>query len=204
MGITTSSLVEFEKVVVNLWEDGELPFLMHLCGGNEEQLINIFKEIKSGDWVLSTHRSHYHYLLAGGSPDKLLEIIKRGKSMFVFDKEINFLTSSIVGGMATIAVGIAMSLVKTPNSVWCFCGDAAVDEGSFFEAVRYVCNNDLPCYFVVEDNDRSVNSSKVDRHGYDDIEKILEPFKYHVVYYKYNPTYPHAGSGCEKRIIFKG
>ena len=31
---------------------GRLPFALHLAGGNEEQLIDIFSNIKEGDYVL--------------------------------------------------------------------------------------------------------------------------------------------------------
>ena len=61
-------LIAFEDRAIELFEDGYLPFLMHFCGGNADELIEIFKEIKNEDYVFSTHRTHYHYLLKGGSP----------------------------------------------------------------------------------------------------------------------------------------
>ena len=42
--------------------DSELPFLFHLSGGNEEQLIKIFENIDEEDYVISSHRTiimHY-------------------------------------------------------------------------------------------------------------------------------------------------
>ena len=63
-------LIDFELRIKAVFEQGKLPYLIHLCGGNEDQLIEIFKDIKKGDWIFSGHRSHYHYLLAGGSPKK--------------------------------------------------------------------------------------------------------------------------------------
>jgi hypothetical protein len=82
--------------------------------------------------------------------------------------------------------------------VWCFIGDAAEDEGHFYEAVRYVDGFDLPCTFIIEDNDRSVCSSKSQRRGYpsQDWPDCVER-------YCYKPTYPHAGSGTTSKIIFK-
>ena len=57
-------LIAFEHRIKALWEEGELRYLLHLCGGNEDQLIEIFSRMKEGDWIFSTHRSHYHALHA--------------------------------------------------------------------------------------------------------------------------------------------
>src|SRR5882724_5515417 len=119
---TKAELIAFEKRIQALFETGKLPFLMHLCGGNESQLIGIFRAIKPGDWIFSGHRSHYHYLLAGGSPERLKKLICDGRSMFVFDHERNFLTSSVLAGTCGIAAGVALSikLGGSRNHVWCF------------------------------------------------------------------------------------
>jgi len=196
---TKEELISFEKRIVKLFEEGKIPYLLHLCGGNEDELIKIFSFINEGDYVLSTHRSHYHYLLAGGSESELEKKILDGNSMFVFDKKLNFLTSSILSGMTSIAVGIAYSL-KIENSkrkVWCFVGDGAEDEGHIYEAIRFVDSQDLPCQFIIEDNDRSVNSSKEMRYG--KCVNFIWNSK-HVYKYEYKPTYPHAGTGSGKMV----
>jgi len=195
-------LIKFEKDIAKRFDNGELPYLVHLSGGNEEQLIEIFKEIKKGDYIFSTHRSHYHYLLAGGSPRKLRKKIMGGKSMFVFDRSLNFFGSSIVAATPSIATGVAWAL-KRKNSkqkVWCFIGDGAEDEGHFMEAVRYVDGFKLPCTFIIEDNDRSVSAPKKVRRG------TAKKFHYPkcVRQYSYKPAYPHGGSGSGKWLTFKG
>ena len=190
--ITKNELIEFERKIANLWEEAKIPYPVHLCGGNEEQLIKIFKKVKKGDYIFSTHRSHYHYLLAGGSKKDLEEMIIRGDSMHVFDEELNFLTSSIVAGIPTTATGVALALKKknSKNYVWCFVGDGAEDEGNFYEAVRYVDGHNLPCTFIIEDNNRSVETPKIARYGK---SKIIWPKC--VKRYYYTPTYPHVGTG---------
>ena len=60
---TTESLIDFENLIVKHWEAGKIRGPIHLSNGNEEQLIEIFKRIKTSDWVFSTWRSHYHALL---------------------------------------------------------------------------------------------------------------------------------------------
>ena len=76
-------LIDFEKLVADHWEAGDLPYLIHLSGGNEDFLIDLFKEVKDGDWIFSTHRNHHHALLSGVPRDELLRKILAGNSMFV-------------------------------------------------------------------------------------------------------------------------
>lgn len=200
--MTKQDLIAFEQRIADLYDAGELPYLVHLSGGNEGQLIGIFKQISKGDYVFSTHRNHYHYLLHGGQPDELEEMILSGKSMFVFNRRLNFYSSSIVCGTAAIAAGVAWALKRkgSKQKVWCFLGDGAEDEGHFYEAARYVDGQDLPCTFVIEDNDRSVIATKKQRWG-----KNATCFnKLPCVYkYRYKATWPHGGTGSGKWLEFK-
>lgn len=197
---TKEQLIAFTDKLKEFWENGDLPYMMHFSGGNEDQLINIFKEINEGDYIFSNHRSHYHYLLAGGDPQQLMWKIGAGDSMFIYDKKLNFLTSSILGGTPAIAAGVAMALKKkgSDKKVWCFVGDAGCENGHFYEAVRLVWGKDLPCTFIIEDNDRSITVPSSARYG-------LEAWDYPscVKRYSYFPTYPHVGSGCKHKIEFK-
>jgi len=120
--------------------------------------------------------------------------------MFVFNRKLNFLSSSILAGTCGIAAGIALSL-KIKNSdkkVWCFIGDGAEDEGHFYEAVKFIESMKLPCFFIIEDNNRSVESSKKDRNS-----TYIMNWPKCVIRYEYKPTYPHAGNGTKKMIKFK-
>jgi TPP-dependent pyruvate/acetoin dehydrogenase alpha subunit len=191
-------LIDFELRIKAVFEQGKLPYLIHLCGGNEDQLIEIFKGIKKGDWIFSGHRSHYHYLLAGGSPQKLEQMIREGRSMFVFDRGLNFYTSSVLAGTCAIAAGVAYRLKEKQSKakVWCFLGDGAEDEGHFYEAVNYVSGSSLPCQFIIEDNNRSVDTTKADR-GKGRIE-----WPSCVTRYEYLPTYPHGGVGSKTMVKF--
>lgn len=184
-------IINFEKEIVALWENAEIPYPVHFCGGNEDKLIELFKEIKKEDYKFSTHRSHYHYLLSGGLKEKLKKMIVRGDSMHVFDKNINFLSSSIVAGCTCIAAGVALALKLKgkKNKVWCFVGDGAEDEGHFYEAVRFVDGHNLPCIFVIEDNNRSVETPKKERYGNSKMK-----WTKCVRRYNYTPTYPHVGT----------
>jgi len=196
---TKEELIAFEKRVATIWNNAEIPYYIHLSGGNEEQLIKIFEEIEKGDYIFSTHRSHYHYLLAGGSSENLEQMIKEGRSMHICDKSLNFISTAIVCGSPTIAAGTALALKKKGSNkhVWCFVGDGAEDEGHFYEAVRYVDGHNLPCTFIIEDNNRSVETPKLERYGHAEIR-----WPNCVRRYNYSPTYPHAGTG--KFVNFSG
>lgn len=199
--MTKEDLIKVENRIIELYENGEITHMLHVCGGNEDQLISIFENIKKGDYIFSTHRTHYHYLLAGGDPDKLINKIIDGKSMYIFDKKLNFLSSSIVASTPCIAAGIALGLKMSESDkhVWCFIGDGAEDQGHFYEAVRYVEGFDLPCTFIIEDNNRSVETPKECRYGNSEM-KWNEKY---VIRYKYTPIYPHTGTHNKNWIKFK-
>lgn len=190
--ITKNELIEFENEIEKLFEDGKLPYPIHFSGGNENQLLKIFRNIKKRDWIFSTHRSHYHYLLKGGDSKKLKQKIACGNSISIMDQKLNFLSSGIVAGCCAIAVGVSLALKreKSKSKVFCFIGDAGCDEGHFYEAARYVEGWNLPCTFIVEDNGLSVDTPKKARYGKSDIGH----FKC-IIRYKYKRKYPHVQTG---------
>jgi pyruvate dehydrogenase E1 component alpha subunit len=184
-------LIAFEDRIGDLYLDNKLPFLFHLSGGNEKQLIEIFKDIKPGDYVISNHRSHYHALLHGIPPETVEDRVLNGRSMFIYDRERNFFCSAIIGGTPAIAAGIAWALKQkgSDQRVWCFIGDGTEDNGHTYEAVRYVDGFDLPCTFVIENNNRSVESTNEERWG-SQAEYVWNSPS--VIKYHYEITYPHA------------
>jgi hypothetical protein len=194
-GIEWSSdeLKEFSNKMGELHDKGFVPFLFHLPGGNEEQLLKIFPKIKKGDYVLSTHRNIYHALLHDLPPKELEEKILNAKSMYIFDRERNFYMSAIIGGTVATAAGIALALKRKSSSqkVWCFIGDGTEDSGHFYEAARYVDGFDLPCTYIIEDDGMAVDASKESRWGTD------KEFKWPscVVRYHYTKNRPHARTG---------
>ena len=188
---TKEELITFEDHIGDLYMDNQLPFLFHLSGGNEEQLIDIFKDIKEGDYVISSHRNHYHALLHGVPPEDVEDRIKNGRSMFIYDRERNFFVSAIIGGTPAIAAGIAWALKRkgSDQKVWCFVGDGTEDNGHLSEAVRYADGFDLPCTFIIESNDRSCEASNADRWGK---TGHLTWDSSRVIKYHYECTYPHC------------
>ena len=190
---TPEGLRSFVDKIAEHHDAGRLPFALHLPGGNEEQLIDIFSNINEGDYVLSTHRNMYHALLHGLPPEEVEDKILNGRSMFMFDRERNFYVSAIIGGPVAIAVGIAWALKRkgSEQKVWCFLGDGTEDTGHFAEAVRYVDGFDLPCTFVIEDDCMAVEAPKERRWG---TNKDLD-WPSCVIRYHYTKTRPHIRTG---------
>ena len=110
--ITKQDLINFENVIANLYENKKIKGPIHLSGNNEEQLIKIFKKIKKNDWVFSGWRNHYHALLKGCSKKHVKNQIILGRSMTLNSIKDKFFSSSIVGGVLPIALGVALSIKK--------------------------------------------------------------------------------------------
>ncbi len=115
---------------------------------------------------VSTHRNHGHYLAKGGSEDRLWDEIcglesginggLAGSQCFS-DPSINFHASSIVGGSIGIAVGAAFALKGSGNIVFCCFGDAATEQGIFWESLNFSVLKKLPITFICENNGLSIN-----------------------------------------------
>lgn len=186
-------LIDFEKMVAEEFEKGTIPYPIHYSGGNEDILIELFSEINRCDWVFSTWRSHYHYLLKGGESRFLLDQIKSGNSMHIMDNKLNFFASSIVGGCCPIAVGVAQAIKMNggKEKVYVFVGDGGEDEGVFYESVRYAAAWELPILFVIEDNGLSVDTTIEQRLNNFHIDWPTE----YVLRYHYQRKWPHCQTG---------
>jgi len=184
-------LIDFETEVKERYESGEIKAPVHLASNNEDQLIEIFKDVGKDDWVFCSWRNHYHALLHGIPRDTLMDMIVRGKSMSVYSDKPKFYSSSIVGGILPIALGVAKSikLKGGTNKVWCFVGDMTFETGIFYETYKYSRNFELPLEFVIEDNNLSTNTPVDETWG----GKQTVPSD--VYYYQYKSEYPHHGTG---------
>jgi TPP-dependent pyruvate/acetoin dehydrogenase alpha subunit len=188
---SVESMLDFENLIVQHWEDGKIRGPVHLSNGNEEQLLEIFKRIKTTDWVFSTWRSHYHCLLKGVDTNWIENQILDGKSITLCNIDEKFYASAIVGATLSIALGTALSIKKSGGNdkVWVFIGDMSFESGIFYEVHKYARNFDLPLYFVVEDN--GVSTYTPTEATWNTKREIPED----VIWYSYKSKYPHYGSG---------
>jgi pyruvate dehydrogenase E1 component alpha subunit len=192
-----AGLIQFEKKMADHWEAGKVRGPIHLSGGNEDELIEIFKYIKKSDWVFSTWRSHYHALLKDVPSEWLEEEILAGRSITIVNQEEKFYSSAIVGAIIPIATGVAMANKRDGKNdkVWCFIGDMAFETGGFYEMHKYAQRYDLPIRFVVEDNGVSTNTPTEETWN-----GIKREVPSDVIWYDYKKEWPHYGTG--KWIVF--
>jgi pyruvate dehydrogenase E1 component alpha subunit len=197
---TPQELIDFETMIGECFNEGQIKAPIHLYFGNEEQMINVFKDVKDEDWVFCTWRSHYQCLLKGVPQDTLKKDILDGKSITLCYPEYNIYSSAIVTGSIPIATGLAFDIKRKQEQkhVWCFVGDMASETGTFFENWKFAVNHDLPITFVIEDNNKSVCTDT--RKVWNSDSLYFENVTSKIVYYKYESKYPHAGAG--KRIQF--
>ena len=114
--------------------------------------------------------------------------ILEGNSMQVCGDK--FLTSSIVGGIAPIGLGIALAKCFSQDKkgiVWVFVGDGAYHCGVVQECIRYASGFNLPIVFVLENNGLQVRANTKETWGFEEKIKVHK--------YNYKRKYPHAGSG---------
>ncbi len=142
----------------------------HLCTGQEAVPAAAGQALRSDDFVVSTHRAHGHYLGKGGDLNKMIaEIYGKksgcsggwGGSMHLVDRSVGFIGSTaIVAGTIPVGVGLGLSIkLKNTDQISCvFLGDAATEEGVFYESVNFAVLKKLPVLFICENNLYSVYS----------------------------------------------
>jgi len=142
----------------------------HLSVGQEAVSAVVGAFLEKTDLAVSSHRAHAHYLAKGGSLNALIAELHgrqtgcthgRGGSMNLSDRSVGFVASTaIVANTIPIGVGLAFAqqLKKTNKRVVIFLGDAAVEEGVFYESLNFAVLRKLPVIFICENNLYSVNS----------------------------------------------
>jgi TPP-dependent pyruvate/acetoin dehydrogenase alpha subunit len=156
-----------EKIAIN-YKQNKMRCPTHLSIGQEAVAASSGLALNHNDIAISYHRSHAHFLAKGGNPKKLFAEIHGfnegcskgvGGSMHLIDLKNNFYGSTaIVSNSIPIGVGLAYSLklAKKKNLVCIYIGDAAVEEGVFFESINFSILKKLPVVFICENNFFSV------------------------------------------------
>jgi len=150
---------------------------VHFCTGEEAVPAALNSILESTDFLFSHHRSHGYYL-AKNAPMKKLFAELYGKvtgansgiagSQDISFPKNNFFSGAILSGATAIALGVAMSLeMKNKNKqvVVAGFGDAATDEGIFWETLNYASLKNLPIIFVCENNNYSTFSPQAKRQS---------------------------------------
>lgn len=196
IGYTAADLLAFEEEIAAEFAAGKIRAPVHLSGGQEQALIDIFAGIAPDDWVFCGWRSHYHCLLKGVPRYELKQAILNGASVALTFPEYKVFCSGICGGIAPIATGVGWAckarndLDYTGNEqrVHVFLGDMSARMGIVYEAVNYADGHQLPVNWYIEDNGLSVMTDTTECWG-------SEADMGWGMSYKYKLTRPHAGIG---------
>ncbi len=155
---------QFEEHVRSAVKRGELPGFVHLSVGEEAVAAGVCQNLRTDDWIVSTHRGHGHLLAKGMSAKKMMaELYGRtggasqgkGGSMHMADPSIGVLgTNGVVGAGLAMSNGPALSAKtrRTDQVSVCFFGDGASNQGTFGESLNFAAILDLPTIFVLENN----------------------------------------------------
>ena len=178
-----------EEELVKLYLDQKIFSMVHFYVGQEAVAVGVCSQLGPTDKVLSTHRSHGHYLAKGGDLRRMVcELLGRGNgvahgkggSMHMIDKSVNFVGSTpLLGSAVPLAAGVAFEKKynKKKGVAVGFMGDGASEEGVVYETYNLAALYKLPLLLVIENNSWSVNSNIADRRGEKyDIKTITKGF----------------------------
>ena len=170
---------EVENLIAEKYSDQIFRCPVHLSVGQEAIAVGVCSELKIADKVMSTHRSHAHYLAKGGDLFAMFcELmgkdagccLGRGGSMHLLDKAQGFYGSiPVVGSSLPIAMGIALAEKQSnsKNVVVAFVGDAVIETGQFYESLNFISLMQLPILIVLENNGYSTYAPISDRQPKD-------------------------------------
>ncbi len=136
----------------------------HLHIGQEALCVGVQNALRADDYMISGYRSHTQAMAKGIPAEQVLAELfgkvagcSRGKggSMHMFSVEHRFLGGhGIVGGQVPIATGVGFQINYHGGDqvIVCYLGDAAANQGQFFEALNMAATWSLPCLFIIENN----------------------------------------------------
>lgn len=193
LGLYKSMLLirKAEEKIARLYPEQEMRCPTHLCIGQEAVSAGVCLNLAKDDCVFSNHRAHGHYLAKGGSLKGMMAELYgkatgcsggRGGSMHLIDLPVNFIAATpLVAGTIPVAVGTAFAFKaqNKPNIAVAFFGDAAVEEGTFHEAMNFASLHKLPVLFVCENNLYACQTHLRDRQPSRELGKLAEGHAVH-------------------------
>lgn len=172
----------FETRAEAAYLQGQIGGFFHAYTGQEAVQTSLFQVFGKEHWFVASYRCHALALLLGCSPNELMaelygratgNAMGRGGSMHFFHDRL-LGGHGIVGGQIPIATGAAFTskyMGKADEFALCFLGDGAVAQGSFHESLNLASLWDLPCLYVIENNQWGMGTSVSDAIS---VERIAE------------------------------
>ena len=160
----------FENEISHHWPEQEMRSPPHMYAGREAMATGVCAVLKPSDQVVGYYRGHGYYLAKGGDPKSFMSELYcketgsnegKGGSMLISSPKVGYVGSSaIVAGGIPIATGLAFGnkFQGFKKVVVCFLGDAATEEGVFYESLNFAALKKLPIIYVCENDGYAVTT----------------------------------------------
>lgn len=177
---------QFEQRAEAAYQHGKIGGFFHSYIGQEAIQVAAVKAFGLDNWYTTTYRCHALALLLGEEPLSLMSELfgratgnakGRGGSMHFYSERLlgGF---GIVGGHVPIAIGAGFSLryleVKNSLSI-CFLGEGAMAQGAVHESFNLASLWNLPCIFVIENNQWGMGTAVEDALSIQRLAEDLAP-----------------------------
>jgi len=161
----------FEEKAGQLYGMGLIGGFCHLYIGQEAVVVGLEAVAEEGDKRITTYRDHGHMLACGMDPKGVMAELTgrrdgyskgKGGSMHMFSKEKDFYGGhGIVGANVPLGAGLAFSDKYKGNDrvTFTYFGDGAANQGQVAETYNMAELWDLPCIFVIENNQYAMGTS---------------------------------------------
>jgi pyruvate dehydrogenase E1 component alpha subunit len=178
---TMLTIRRFEEKVIKLYAKGAITGAAHLYIGEEAIAAGVCANLKSDDYITSTHRGHGHLIAKGGKLNLMMaELFQKktgyckgkGGSMHICDMSLGIIGSNgIVGAGLVIANGAGQTCKVNNRGQVCVCffGDGAANRGTFHEGINMASIWKLPVIFVCENNYYGISGCQRDMMNICDI-----------------------------------
>lgn len=154
---------QFETRAESAYLQGKIGGFFHSYIGQEAIQVAALQAFGRKNWWITTYRCHALALLTGATPKEVMAELYgkatgnakgRGGSMHLYtDRMLGGF--AIVGGHVPIATGVAFALkyqeIKDELAL-CFLGEGAVAQGAFHESLNLASLWNLPCIYIIENN----------------------------------------------------
>lgn len=167
---TMVKIRRFEEEIARRWPEQQMRSPPHFYAGQEAIAAGVCGNLADKDQVIGNYRGHGFYLAKGGDPNAFIAEMynkatgsnegKGGSMLLSYPKSGYMGSSAIVAGSVPIATGIALGnkMLKNSKVTVCFFGDAATEEGVYYESLNFASLKKLPILYVCENNEYAVTT----------------------------------------------
>jgi pyruvate dehydrogenase E1 component alpha subunit len=178
----------FEEKAGQLYGMGLIGGFCHLYIGQEAVVVGLEAAAEEGDKRITSYRDHGHMLACGMDANGVMAELTgrsggyskgKGGSMHMFSKEKHFYGGhGIVAAQVPLGAGLAFADKYKENGrvTFTYFGDGAANQGQVYETFNMAALWDLPCIFVIENNQYAMGTAQKRSTSSQDIYKRGEAF----------------------------